>query len=70
MNRTPVRSSNLGSVGYDANQRTLEIEFKSGGLYEYYDVPIEVHDELMNAESHGKYFNENIKESYESKRIR
>lgn len=69
MNRTPVRSSTLRSVGYNIDQRTLEIEFKNYWIYEYYNVPIEVHDGLMNAASHGKYFNENIKESYEFKRI-
>ena len=44
-----VESSNLASVGYDAKGQILEIEFNHGGLYQYFDVPQEVHDELMNS---------------------
>jgi hypothetical protein len=61
MNRTPVSSSNLTSVGYDPEKMILEIEFKSGSIYQYFNVPESEHNGLMNAESHGKYFNANIK---------
>ena len=39
MNRTPVNSSNLSSVGYDPMSQTLEFAFNSGGIYQYYNVP-------------------------------
>ena len=61
MTRKSVESSNLRSVGYDEFLLVLEIEFKSGAVYRYYGVPSEVHDELINAESVGKYFNANVK---------
>lgn len=61
MNRTPVDSSNLASVGYDAENKTLEVEFNSGRLYEYYNVPKSEYNNLMNASSHGSYFNSNIR---------
>ena len=64
MTRHPVESSNLRSVGYDEFLLVLEIEFKSGAVYRYYGVPSEVHDELINAESVGKYFNANVKSKY------
>ena len=64
MNRTPVSSSNLRSIGYDPNTRTLEIEFHDGGIYQYFEVPTEIHDALMSASSHGKYFAANIKNSF------
>ena len=64
MQRQPVESSNLRSVGYDEFLLVLEIEFKSGAVYRYYGVPSEVHDELINAESVGKYFNANVKSKY------
>ena len=38
MNREPVESSNLVSVGYDGNMATLEIEFKGNSVYQYFDV--------------------------------
>lgn len=63
--RTPVRSSALRSVGYDQEQRVLEIEFTNGAVYQYFDVPPEVHRGLMAAESHGRYFHQHIRtESY------
>ena len=64
MKRQSVESSNLRSVGYDEFLFVLEIEFKSGAVYRYYGVPSEVHDELINAESVGKYFNANVKSKY------
>jgi hypothetical protein len=54
MNRVPVSSSNLESIGYDAESQTLEIEFHGGGIYKYFGVPPRVHEGLMNAGSHGK----------------
>lgn len=70
MNRTSIRSSNLESVGYDANQQILEIEFKDDLIYVYDNVPIDTYEMLMNAPSHGKYFNENIRDVYECRRTR
>jgi hypothetical protein len=61
MNRQAVSSSNIASIGYDANSQTLEIEFLNGGVYQYFDVPQHVYEELMNASSHGQYLARNIK---------
>lgn len=63
MNRVHVTSSNLKSVGYDSESKILEIEFDSGSVYQYLDVPESVHEGLINAESHGKYFDVNIKKA-------
>jgi hypothetical protein len=63
MNRQAVNSSNLASVGYDAQTQTLEIEFNHGGVYQYYNVPKSIYDGLMNASSHGQYFDRNIKKA-------
>ena len=64
MYRTPVDSSNLQSVGYEPNSLTLEIEFKDGSVYQYFDVPETEWQGLMQASSHGEYFNAHIKFSY------
>lgn len=60
--RTPVRSSALRSVGYDQERRGLEIEFTSGAVYQYFDVPAEVYRGLMAAESHGRYFHQHVRD--------
>ncbi len=70
MIRKSVSSSNLHSVGYDPESQTLEIEFNNGGIYQYYYVPESVHNELMSASSHGKYFHRHIKNKYRWTRIR
>ncbi|MEZ0611687.1 KTSC domain-containing protein [Fibrella sp. WM1] len=68
MTRIPVDSSNLASVGYDG--RTLEVEFLNGSVYQYSGVPDEVYEALMSADSHGKYFNANIRTSYSYRKVR
>ena len=67
MNRQYVSSSDIKSIGYENN--TLEIEFHSGGIYQYLDVPEEIYIGLMNAKSHGQYFHRNIKNKYNTIKI-
>ena len=69
MNRQSVESSNLASIGYDAENEILEVEFKHGGIYQYFDVSESVYEELMNADSHGKYFSANIRNDYEYQKM-
>lgn len=64
MERQAVSSSNIASVGYDPISETLEIQFNSGSVYRYFNVPSFEHERLMSADSHGSYFNANIKGSY------
>jgi len=64
MERIPVSSSNLQSVGFDPDSSTLEIEFKGGAVYQYQGVPQAEFDAFMNASSLGKYFHANIKDRY------
>jgi hypothetical protein len=61
MNRLPVTSSSIVSVGYDAVNEILEIEFISGAVYQYSPVPAPVVSEFLEAESLGRYLNETIK---------
>ncbi|WP_380285992.1 KTSC domain-containing protein [Kitasatospora purpeofusca] len=70
MNRTPVDSSALRSVGYDRVRRVLELEFTAGGVYAYLAVPRRVHRELMAAESRGRYFVREIRDRYDWRRLR
>ncbi len=69
MKRQSVESSNLASVGYDEEKQILEVQFKHGGVYQYFEVPKNVYEELMNADSHGKYFVHNIKDDYEYQKM-
>ena len=60
MERIPVDSSNINSIGYDESSSILEVEFKNG-LYQYFGVPEHIYDELMSADSQGVYLNANVK---------
>ena len=64
MDRTPVTSSNIASVGYSEEEKTLEIEFNSGAVWQYLLVPSSVHHALMTAPSVGSFFYHNIKNRY------
>ncbi|MFL5807477.1 MAG: KTSC domain-containing protein [Roseiflexaceae bacterium] len=69
MNRQPVSSSNLRSVGYDPAAQLLEIEFHSGGVYQYTGVPESIYSALMQAASKGSYFHDHIKDHYPTHKI-
>jgi hypothetical protein len=64
MKRVPVDSEALASVGYDLGRSVLEIEFTSGDVYRYHDVPAHVHRELMDADSHGRHFALHVRDRY------
>ncbi len=64
-----MSSSNLRSVGYDPVTSTLEVEFHTGGVYEYRRVPVQVHDGLMRAGSKGEYFHDNIRDRDPTRRV-
>lgn len=55
--RSPVKSSNVQSVGYDPATQTMDVQFHSGGVYRYSGVPQATHDALMGAKSKGKFMN-------------
>lgn len=67
MRRQVIESSVIRSVGYDPSSKTLEIEFEPGDrVYQYFDVPEAVYQELLAAPSRGHFFNERIKGTYPS----
>lgn len=69
MERQSVQSSNLASIGYDAENEILEVEFNHGGVYQYFDVPVHVYEELMVADSYGVYFSAKIRNDYEFRKF-
>lgn len=69
MQRLPVESSDIISIGYNAAERVLEIEFKENRVYQYFDVEPEVYQGFMRAESYGEYFYARINKYYRYQRI-
>ncbi|KKM47412.1 hypothetical protein LCGC14_1558600 [marine sediment metagenome] len=60
-----VESSNIAQIGYDTATQELRVRFKSGTEYSYTNVPGTIYADFIDADSKGKFLNENIKNRYE-----
>ena len=69
MNNQAVASSNVRAIGYDAQKQTLEVEFLNGSVYQYYNVPENMHQQIMNASSKGQFLYLYIKNQYPYSRV-
>jgi hypothetical protein len=67
MNRIPVKSSNLKSVGYNAG--TLEVEFANGAVWSYANVPAETYKAMTEAPSIGSFFSTTIRGRFEATKV-
>ncbi len=47
MNRESVQSSMIASLGYESNTSTLEVEFNSGAVWQYFDVPESIYYDMQ-----------------------
>jgi hypothetical protein len=70
VNRVVVVSDMMSSVGYDPTTAVLEVEFRSGGVYEYFDVPPHEHAALLLADSKGQFFNARVRTSFRFRRVK
>jgi hypothetical protein len=59
-----LSSSAIARIAYDEESRTLRVEFRNGRVYEYFDLPRNVYEELLTAPSAGRYVTYNIKDVY------
>ena len=69
LERQPVKSRILRSLGYDESTKILEIEFQTGLVYQYAGVPIKVYRELIRSEEIGKYFTDKVRNRFRTKQI-
>ncbi|MCQ4279331.1 KTSC domain-containing protein [Pseudomonas stutzeri] len=70
MKRVAVNSSSLRALGYDPDEQALEVEFHNGSQYRYEQVPAEVVQALLQADSLGRYFNQVFKaQHYRYRRV-
>ncbi|HEY1494302.1 MAG TPA: KTSC domain-containing protein [Candidatus Solibacter sp.] len=61
MRVTAVESTALATVGYEEDGGLLQLEFRSRAIYQYFGVPVAVHEGLLQASSKGRYFNQAIR---------
>lgn len=70
MQRQPVKSSNIASVGYDEIQKIVEVEFKTdGSIYQYRDVPEDIWITIMTAPSIGSVVHSILKKNYKYTKV-
>jgi hypothetical protein len=70
---TPVQSSQIHAIGYDAASSTLRVQFKSaagaGSIYDYTMVPAETAEAFRKADSVGRFFGAKVKGRFEFKKL-
>jgi hypothetical protein len=64
-----VDSSMIYAFGYDEQQQVLEVVFKRTGVYRYRNVPKQVYQQLLKAESKGSYMRDLIIDMYPTERV-
>lgn len=64
MHRHPLSSSAISSVGYDERSSVLEVEFRSGAVYEYLKVPPRIYRDLLKAPSKGSFVSRRVRDRY------
>ncbi|WP_369414644.1 KTSC domain-containing protein [Photobacterium atrarenae] len=56
-------------IGYSRISNILDIKFKYGGGYRYFDVPVGTWEDFFDSTSHGTYFNEVIRNKFSYEKI-
>lgn len=69
MQRISANSSNIKSIGYDPQSAILEVEFTSGDIYHYFNVPEHLYQQFLRASSHGQFLNDYIKYGYRYQKV-
>ncbi|MBV8093843.1 MAG: KTSC domain-containing protein [Acetobacteraceae bacterium] len=59
----------LQTAAYDGQLASLQIQFRSGAVYHYFEVPRQTYQELLQAESKGQYFNSQIRNRFRFARL-
>ena len=69
MERLPVKSRNVKSVGYDPEEKVLEVQFISGGIYQYAGLQPGMFADLLAAESIGRFVSQVVRAGRRGLRI-
>ena len=66
---SPVKSSQIESIGYDVASKTLAVKFNSGGIYHYAGVNAADYENLQKAKSIGSHFGSKIRNVFKHMKI-
>jgi hypothetical protein len=69
MTMIPSTSSQIASYGYNAEDETLRVEFRSGGTYVYSGVDSDKFAEMQASDSHGKFLHSRVKQYHQAEKV-
>ena len=70
MNWVRVESSVFNAARYFDDVQALDLAFRSGAIYRYFDFPVHQYHEFLGADSKGRYFNQQILGRFLEERVR
>lgn len=70
MKKRLIKSTVIKSIGYDNNQKVLEVEFADGNVYQYNRVPPLRFASLIRARSKGYYLAKKIKPRFDFRKVK
>ena len=65
-----VDSRVFTSAAYRADARQMDLRFRDGDIYRYFDVPVQVYEAFRAAESKGRYFARHIRNRFRYEQVR
>lgn len=68
--RIAVQSSTIVSAGYSKETRLLDIEFRTGAIYRYRQVPESVYAAFSAARSKGRFFGTEIRGKFQYEKMK
>lgn len=69
MDRENIESSMMIGIGYERESSALEIEFKNGTVWQYFDFPEALWYEFKDSDSKGKFFHKEIRGQFSESRV-
>jgi|ASRM01.1.fsa_nt_gi hypothetical protein len=69
MERTEVVAGDVAAIGYEPLDEILEIEFNNLCVFNFFEVPNNIHEEFITSEDHDHYFESFIENQYDSDRV-
>lgn len=73
LKRIPVESSMLNAIAYDRKSQTLVVEFNTGAVWAYYEVPLDDFQALLQESesgSVGRYMHDFILGGFMEQKLR
>jgi len=64
-----VQSRLLARIAYNYQRTILQLEFHGGMVYQYFQVPHQTYQDLLQADSKGAYFNRRIRNVFRCARL-